>query len=131
MKPEDSRTKTVVEAEQQRCKALVEVDLTTLDELFDDELMHVHSTGMVHGKRELLEYIAARHAFIRCERGDLRVKLYADIAVLTGTIRNIMRAPGAAEPIQMDGIAVQVLRYDAENARWRFIHFQFTRTPAA
>lgn len=117
----------IIDAESRRCRALVDVDLATLDALFDDDLVHIHGTGEVHDKARLLRHIAERRAFVNCERRDLIVRRYDDLAILSGPICNTTRVPGGAGTAETRGIATQILRRHGGTGQWRFIHFQFTR----
>ena len=73
--------------ERRRQAALVNVDLKALDEMFADDLVHIHSVGLVHDKAELLAHIDAKRGFAAIERGHLTVRVLSeDAAVMTGTI---------------------------------------------
>jgi ketosteroid isomerase-like protein len=110
--------------EARRQRALVEVDLETLDELFDDSLVHIHAPGLTQNKAQLLEHTATRRAYLEITRGDLNVRVVDDVAVITGPISNRMRAPQGGERI-LEGVATQVLHRD-EAGEWHFISFQMT-----
>ena len=93
----------IFELERRRQKALVDVDLDTLHSLFDDELIHVHSTGLVHDKSQLLAHIARKRGFLAIERGPLHVQGTAALAVLSGPIINHLRG---ADALNASGIRV-------------------------
>ena len=114
----------VLEAERRRQAALVVVDLPELDRLFADDLTHIHSTGLVHDKAQLLRHIDRKRAFISVTRGPLNVRLYGDIAVMTGPMTNRMRSKDENGEIVLEGFATQVLRRSEEG--WKFINFQLT-----
>lgn len=116
-------TELICETEQRRQAALISVDLDALDALFDDDLLHIHSTGLVHSKSELLQHIGRRRAFISVERGPLQVRLDGNIAVMTGRQVSRMRSTKGDE-VLMDGFVTQVLR--KSDAGWKFINFQLT-----
>jgi ketosteroid isomerase-like protein len=103
---------------------LVAVDLTELDRLFSEDLVHVHSTGLVHSKPELLQHINQKRAFLAIERGPLYIRVEGDIAVMTGTMTNRMRARDGTGEFLLHGFVTQVLRRSADG--WRFISFQLT-----
>lgn len=114
----------LLEVERRRQQALVDVDLDTLDELFDDSLVHVHAPGLIHSKAQLLEHTATRRAYLEITRGDLNIREFGDTAVITGPITNRMRAADGGERT-LSGVATQVLHRDA-NGAWRFVSFQMT-----
>lgn len=114
------------ELEARRRRALLEVDVAELDRLFDDELVHIHSPGLVHDKTQLMEHIRARRSFLDVVRGPLHIRLFGDVAIVVGTLTNRMRTPDGETTLT--GVATQVLRRD-DAGRWRFVHFQLTPTP--
>jgi ketosteroid isomerase-like protein len=114
----------ILELESRRRTALVAVDLEELDRLFADDLVHVHSTGLVHSKPELLQHINQKRAFLAIERGALHIRIEGDIAVMTGTMTNRMCSREENGHILLHGFVTQVLRRSAEG--WRFISFQLT-----
>lgn len=111
-------------AEERRQRALIAVDLDTLAELFDDSLVHIHAPGVVHTKAMLLEHTATRQAYLEITRGELNIRQFGDIAIMTGSITNRMRAPGGGERT-LSGEVTQVLRRD-ESGAWRFVSFHMT-----
>jgi len=115
----------ILAAEEQRIRALVELDMATLDALFAEDLVHIHSSGLVHDKQGILAHIEHNRAFRNVERGELKLRHYGDVALLSGPIINYMESAG--QSFKLIGVVTQALR--KEHGRWRFIHFQFTLTP--
>ena len=122
-----SMQQEVMELEARREAALVRCDIAALETLFWDDLVHVHTTGLVHDKTALLAHIAARAAFIAVERKNLIVRDYGDIAVMTGDLTNTMRRPGVSEPVLMKAFATQVAR--KADGEWRFASFHACLKP--
>jgi ketosteroid isomerase-like protein len=117
-------TAEIQAVERRRRKALIDVDLDTLDELFDDTLVHIHAPGLTHNKAQVLEHTATRRAYLDITRGELLIRLVGDVAVITGPITNRLRTAGGGERT-LAGVATQVLRRD-DSGGWRFISFQMT-----
>lgn len=117
-------TADILAVEQRRRRALIDVDLDTLDELFDDSLVHIHAPGLTHTKAQLLEHTATRRAYLDIRRGELNVRLFGDVAVVTGPITNRLRTADGGERT-LSGVATQVLHRSAGGA-WRFVSFQMT-----
>jgi ketosteroid isomerase-like protein len=109
--------------EDRRRRAVVAVDLAELDAIFADDLVHIHSTGLMHDKPALLAHVDRKRGFLAVERGQLDVRVYGDIAVMVGPVRNRMRTPDGGETV-LAGVVTQVLRRGTDG--WRFIHFQLT-----
>lgn len=116
--------KQILDAERRRQEALVAVDIEALDALFADDLVHVHSVGLVHDKKALLEHIARRRGFVAIERGTLQIRIEGDIAVMTGRMLSRMHAMHGEGEVLMDGFVTQVLRRCGND--WKFINFQLT-----
>jgi uncharacterized protein (TIGR02246 family) len=114
----------ILAVEQRRQDALIATDLETLDEIFDESLVHIHAPGLVHTKALLLEHVATRQAYLEITRQDVRVRVFGDTAVVTGGIVNRMRAPQGGERT-VDGVVTQVL-HRGDDGRWRFVSFQMT-----
>jgi ketosteroid isomerase-like protein len=123
-KPDAQETAELGAVEQRRRQALIDVDLDTLDELFDDTLVHIHAPGVIHTKAQLLEHTATRRAYLDITRGELDIRLIGDVAVITGPITNRLRTAEGGERT-LAGVATQVLCRD-ERGEWRFVSFQMT-----
>lgn len=115
------------EREAARGRALVERDFDALAQLMADDLLHIHSTGVVHNKAAYLDYVRGPLAFLSVERQDLKVKMLGDAAVMTGTMTNVMQPPGPAAPVTVESHVVQIWVRGA--ADWQLSVFQATRLP--
>lgn len=109
--------------ENERIRALIDVDMETLDSLFSDRLVHIHSNAIVHSKDELLAYIEQRRAFIAIERGPLTINVCGDMAAMTGRMTSRMRSEDGE--VQLSGMVTQVLCLEV--GKWRYLNFQFTK----
>ena len=114
----------ILASETRRQRALIAKDIEALDELFDESLVHVHAPGEVHTKALLLEHVATRGVYLQITRGELKVRVIGDVAVVTGPITNRMRAPGGGER-SLSGEVTQVLRRTG-SGEWTFVSFQMT-----
>ncbi|MEF2975967.1 nuclear transport factor 2 family protein [Subtercola sp. YIM 133946] len=110
--------------ENRRIRALLDGDVATLDELFDDSLVHIHAPGLVQDKAKLLEHVAVRRAYRSIERGELTMRVAGDVAVVTGTITNRLATAEGGERT-VEGVATQVL-VRADDGTWRYLSFQMT-----
>lgn len=113
--------------EAARRRALVERDFTTLETLFADDLVYVHSRGNVQDKATYLAYVQGPMSFGSIERGPLDVRCYGEIAVMTGEMTNTLLVPGVPAPVVVKAFVTQVWRNSS--AQWKMVHFQATRVP--
>lgn len=113
----------VLEAEERRLRALRERDWDTLADLFDDELTYTHLSGHTESKVTSLEWVKTREHNIT--RSNLEVRVYGDVAVMTGGITMGLQSdgPNATPPLQ--GVALQVWVH--RDSSWRLVAFQATR----
>lgn len=114
-------TEALKALEAQRCAAISAGDIDTLQGLLTDDYVHVHMTAHVDDRAGHLKGIAARPR--RTERGELTVRLYGDLAVLTGELTNYMAAPGQearATRAYCHQVAVR------DGGGWRFASIQLT-----
>jgi ketosteroid isomerase-like protein len=124
VEPDDETRRQILEAEALRQRALLEVDLKTLDSLYDEALVHIHAPGVTHTKAQLLEHVATRQAYLDMSRGELTIRLVGDVAIMTGRLTNRLGSEDGSERV-VDGMVTQVLRR-CEDGRWRFVSFQMT-----
>lgn len=114
-----------LEAERQR--ALVEEDHARLEGLFADELLYVHTTGLVQDKAQYLDYARQAVRYLAVERGELTVRLFGDsLALMSGPQCNLLQKRGGGEPVRAEGFATQVWARDESG--WRIASFHGTRT---
>ena len=121
---DDATRAEILAVEERRREALLAVDLTTLDDLYDESLIHTHAPGLTHTKAQLLEHVATRQAYRDMTRGELTIRLIGDVAIMTGRITNRLSSPDGTERV-VGGQVIQVLRRCADGA-WRFVSFQMT-----
>lgn len=122
--PDQATRDEILGVEERRQRALLDVDLTTLDGLYDESLVHIHAPGVTHTKAQLLEHIATRQAYLDMRRGELTIRLVGDVAIMTGRLTNRLGSEDGSERV-VGGMVTQVLRR-GEDGAWRFLSFQMT-----
>jgi hypothetical protein len=116
----------LLEAERSRRDALVADDMTAFTLLIADDVTHVHTTGIVQSKADLLGHVGGFLRFIDIERRDLRVRVIdEDHAVMTGGMTNIVARRGHDERVEVNAFVTQV--WERRDGRWQIINFQATR----
>lgn len=121
---DDTTRAAILDVEERRQRALLEVDLDTLRALYDDSLIHTHAPGLTHTKAQLLEHIATRAPYKGATRGELMIRVIGDVAIMTGRLINRLGGPDGSERT-VAGQVIQVLRR-CEDGAWRFVSFQMT-----
>jgi ketosteroid isomerase-like protein len=123
-----SATAELLALEQERRRALVEEDYSRVADLFADDLVYVHTTGLVQGKAQYLEYAKSAVEYLEIERGELLIRFYGEgLAVMTGTQCNTLRKRGGDQSIRGEGFATQVWVFGEQG--WQITSFQGTRGP--
>jgi hypothetical protein len=116
----------LLELEQARSRALVDEDYQRVDEIFADDLVYVHTTGLVQGKADYIDYAQNAVQYLAIERGDLRIRLYGEsLAVMTGPQCNTLQKRGGDQPIRGEGFATQVWVRGVRG--WQISSFHATR----
>ncbi|WP_413742778.1 nuclear transport factor 2 family protein [Sodalis sp. RH15] len=120
----DDRRAELLAFEKQRQRALVAGDIAALAPMLADDLVHVHSTGMVHGKQQLLEHVRRMGGFVSIDRDDPQIRLEGGVAILTGDTRNRVRSLKTGEVMTRFGFLTLVLRRSAPG--WQIVLSQLT-----
>jgi ketosteroid isomerase-like protein len=110
--------------ERERCRAVMARDLNSLAALVDDDLVHIHASGRIDTKAEYLAGVEKRFVFRNVARQDLVVRVYGDIAVATGGLKQDVEIVGTAEKRHMQAVVTQIWR--RREGAWRQTSFQAT-----
>lgn len=114
----------ILETEEARQHALMTKDLGALEWLLADDLTHVHSSGMVHGKAEFIAHLDRMGGFRSIERGPLDIRVEGNMAIVTGNTTNGVRHVQTGEDITLEGFATMILRRGPRG--WQVVLSQLT-----
>ncbi len=121
-------TKDLTAREKDRRDALVNDDMAKLADLVTDDLVHVHTTGIVQGKEEFLGHAGQFLRFLEVERGPLTIRaLGPDGAVMTGTMTNTVKRRDLDERVTVQAFVTQL--WVRRDGTWRIASFHATRLP--
>jgi len=111
----------IISIELDRCSAISDGNLDALAELLDEDLTHTHTTGRTQDRATYLAGLEGKPRETR-RTDDLRVQIYGDTAVMTGTLLNSFPAsePGGA-PRQVELHALQV--WVRASPGWKLVAF--------
>lgn len=119
----------ILTAEDRRRAALVASDMAALAALMEDDLVHVHTSGNVQDKAQLLHHAGEFLRFYAVERGPLTIRAIGpDAAVVTGRMTNTVGKRGTDEKIEVHSFVTQV--WVRREGQWRTKSFQATRMDA-
>ncbi|HVR97049.1 MAG TPA: nuclear transport factor 2 family protein [Thermoanaerobaculia bacterium] len=107
-----------------RFEAMVRRDRDALDSLLADDLTYTHSTGQVETKAQFLaSIVSGGMVYKSIQPRDVQVRLYGEVAVLTGRADLQVRA----QERDMDIAARFTSVYVLQDGRWRMVAWQSTR----
>jgi ketosteroid isomerase-like protein len=116
----------LLELERRRCDAISAGDIDTLESLLSDDYVHVHMTAAVDDRAGHLAAVAKRPR--TTSRGEISVRIYGELAVLTGELTNHSSAAGQP-PRSIRAYCHQVAV--RQNGTWRFVSIQLTPLSAS
>ncbi|QYZ69579.1 nuclear transport factor 2 family protein [Neotabrizicola shimadae] len=122
--PASDEAQALLAFESQRRRALIAADRAALDQLLHDDLIHVHSSGLVHGKADFIAHVGRMGGFIAIERGALDLRLGQDTALIAGPTRNTVRRLESGETAVLDGYGSVLVTWAA--GRWQVLLSQLT-----
>jgi hypothetical protein len=121
----DADRAELIELERKRAEALIRRDAAALDALWPADLMHIHSTGSVMGKDELMRYVLETLQFLQLERSELNVQVYGDAALMTGRQKARMRRADKPEAVNAESWVTQL--WVRRGGGWVQNHFHSVR----
>jgi len=114
----------VLDREKQRFAAMVRKDVAFLNEVLADDLMYTHSSGNLDTKASFIESLTSgRLAYEAAAPEGLGVRLFGDVAVLTGTARIRVHVQEKSLDLHIRFTDVYVKR----QAGWQMVAWQATR----
>lgn len=115
----------IIKLEEQRMDALLHEDMASLRDMLSDDLVHIHGNGRIEDKAAYLKGIEERLIFRAISRHDLKIRIFVDIAIMTGPIDQTLHYRDSDQVNEMRAVATQVWRSEA--GRWRMVSFHASR----
>lgn len=110
----------VLTFEIQRCDAVMRRDRSALAAMLTDDATYVHASGLMQGKAEYIDYVAAGNVTYSSYRiHDTQIEVVGDAAVTHGVFDYVN---GAGKPGSMFYTAV----YERRGGPWRLTAWQAT-----
>jgi ketosteroid isomerase-like protein len=119
--------RSVLAAEDRRYQAMQDADLTTLDELFADELSYAHSSGARDTKSQYVEKVRSGYYVYRLiDHPVERVEVVGDTAIVVGRMTADLEVQDT--PKTIDNLALAV--WTRASGDWRLLAYAPTSLPA-
>jgi ketosteroid isomerase-like protein len=119
--------RSVLTAEDRRYQAMQDADLTTLDELFADELSYAHSSGARDTKSQYVEKVrSGYYVYRRIDHPVERVEVVGDTAIVVGRMTADLEVQGT--PKTIDNLALAV--WTRASGDWRLLAYAPSSLPA-
>jgi hypothetical protein len=119
--------KQVLAADDRRYAAMVDADLTALEELFAEELSYTHSSGVRDTKAEYLAKVrSGYYDYHRIDHPVERVVVVGDTAVVVGRMTADLHVDSTRKTI--DNLALAV--WTRTSGGWRLLAYAPSPLPA-
>ena len=118
----------ILAAEQRRRTALIEENHVQVEQVFADDLVYVHTTGLIHDKAQYLAYARDVVRYLDVQRDQLQVRVYGDTAVMTGFQTNTLQKRGDSHTVKGEGFVTQVWVNGPQG--WQIASFHGSRLPS-
>lgn len=111
--------------EEERRRALISGDAAVLDRILHPDLVHVHSSGMVHGKAEFIAHVGRMGGFVDITRGPIELRATgAGGALMTGPTVNRVRRLDSGKIVDLTAFGTVVALRGS--AGWQVLLSQIT-----
>jgi ketosteroid isomerase-like protein len=122
----EDRTAQVLATQTARFQAMLDADVAALNDVLADDLVYAHTTGTIDSKSSMIDNIgsgAVNYELI--EPTDTKIRLYGDVAVVTGSSNMRVSVGDQVHQIFIRFIEV----YAAKDDHWQLVSWQSTRVP--
>jgi ketosteroid isomerase-like protein len=119
---------SVLDFQTARFNAMVNADLESLEDLLAEDLTYTHTTGWIETKSEFLSTVeSGRIDYVAVTPREVNVRIYGDIAVLTGLSR--MQGKVGDRAVDFTIRFTDVSRRIGNS--WQLVAWQSAKLPAA
>jgi hypothetical protein len=114
----------LIKTDQQRHAALLASDTDTLDELFTDDVIYLHSTGVIDTKQAYLDGLKnGVTRYVQIDYQPAQYRMGNGFALIQGKV--VMQLLINGEPKEVRGTIISTWRF--EKQRWRMMSWQATK----
>jgi ketosteroid isomerase-like protein len=115
----------LIALEARRNGALVANDMASLGAMLADDLTYVHASGKLDTRATLLASIGRDYSYLESERGELSVRVYGDVAVMTGPAKFLLKVATKPDPIAVPCNITQV--WVRQSGAWKLAAYHGSR----
>ncbi len=120
------RAEQVRATQAARFQAMLNADVAALNNVLADDLVYAHTTGTIDSKSSMIDNIGSGAIdYELIEPTDVRIRLYDDVAVVTGSANMQVSVGDQIHQVFIRFIEVYVARDD----QWQLVSWQSTRVP--
>ncbi len=120
------RAEQVRATQAARFQAMLNADVAALNNVLADDLVYAHTTGTIGSKSSMIDNIGSGAIdYELIEPTDVRIRLYDDVAVVTGSANMQVSVGDQIHQVFIRFIEVYVARDD----QWQLVSWQSTRLP--
>lgn len=116
----------IKQLEQERFRAMIQVDTTSLDSILAEDLTYTHTNGWVQSKKDLMSSLESKELNYKSAiTNDVVVRTYGICAVVTGTA--LMKVESQEQEYNLRIRFIDV--YVKKGGNWQMVAWQSTRIP--
>lgn len=93
--------------ELERGAALMAGDIDKLATLVAEDLVHIHLNGQIDDKATYLGGVRDKYRFHNVVRGPLNIRVYADVAIMVGTLTQQVTVKPTGATLDIKAITTQ------------------------
>ena len=114
----------LIQTDQRRHQALLASDTDTLDALFTDDVIYLHSTGVIESKQVYLDGLKqGKTRYLQIDYQPAEYRVFDGFALILGKVVMQLLIEGAAKEVR----ALIISTWRFENQRWRMMSWQATK----
>ncbi len=121
---DDTIRAAIHDAEAQRAKALVTQDFAALQLLFHEALVHIHTSGQVETKAQIIATARDRLRFLSVDRRTYDLRRVGDAVIAVGEVDQRIQVRATGQEIPMAMVTTQV--WVPTPVAWAQIHYHAT-----
>jgi ketosteroid isomerase-like protein len=114
----------IVAAEKNWAKAVMAMDFKAMEEIYSDDLIYAHSTGVVESKKEYLDKLRkGTQKYELVEHENTTTKVFGNAAIAHATVR--MKGTSSDKPFHSRLMLIHV--WVMQGGKWRMVAHQTTK----